>query len=68
MYINLSFCGYMNNNFEILKMQVNGPLPKKVGVQTEVPGEKNPTTSLKIGTTSLLGVKIDGPNLGPSPF
>ena len=25
----LSFCNYMNDNFEIVKVHVNGPLPKR---------------------------------------
>ena len=30
--VHLSFCNYMNENFEISKMQVNGPLPLIVAI------------------------------------
>ena len=31
----------MNENFEILKVQINGPLPKRGGGKTGVPGENH---------------------------
>ena len=36
--VHLPFCNCTNENFELLKKQVNGPLPNR-GEQTGVPGE-----------------------------
>ena len=52
----------MNENFEILKMQVNEPRPKESGGANRSTRRKPPTTSPKIGTTyKLLQMKINHP-------
>ena len=52
--VHLFFCNYMNENFEVLKVQENGPLPKREGggaANRSTRRKKTTTTSLKLCTT-----------------
>ena len=56
----------MNDNLELLKVQVNGPLPsKRDGEQTRVPGETHDNQSEN--RHHVIEVKIHHPNRVSNP-
>ena len=65
--VHLPFCNYINEYFEIVTVQVNGPLPKRGGgEQTGVPGE-NPWVNKPENRYHIFQVKIHRPNRESNP-
>ena len=65
--VHLSLCNYIHENFEALKVQVNGLFTKDRGEQIKQLGGKNPDNRSENLYHILLEVKIDRPNQGSNP-